>query len=570
MKFCINCGESVLEQARFCRSCGTSLIPNPITSSQSANNNPPSFKKTFLNSDRTPKPTDRDITRTNMKAVLLSPQTADAISHTIFVVSADFAVEMQSICNSLGLNCAGILYDSNPSQIIKKCQDKLRNSTAGTIKYVCIIGNWNEVPPAEIQNTMLDDGDDFCLTDALYGSRQDFDCEDPFSAIPEIPVGRIPVSDREVVCRVITQSPDFSSRDNAFLFGVTADCWSEATHDIILSFPNLPPGAPHFLEPSTKDSIPRSAMLCSPVWDEKALGRTIGGKVQNPFQIILFNVHGGADDPEWVGEGKRYQYVRIFSPRTINNYNSALIVSEACYGGAIGYDEISIVEHFFLNGGNSFVGSSTIAYGSPSPPICAADLIAKHYIKGLYNKLTLGESLIQAKMVTISDDYMALEEGLKTILSFNLFGAPWQTLIRTSSQPPDSFQIRPPVTSSVLDRIRGDMSSSSQTNERSSLYDIRESYRRRLPERTRQFMIEKENLLKKIHEFQDFSKIEKTVKSWGGRLEDTSLNFIKAGEKEGYRLFCPSSTENNSNRILVLLLDNSGRINKTILSKGSL
>lgn len=570
MKYCHHCGESLAEQVRFCRNCGTPLTTSAKSSSQSMNKSHSSFSNIPSFPAHKHKSVVRDIPRTFRKTISLSPQISDAIIHTIFVVSANFAKEMQKICISLGLDCSKIIYDSNPSQIIKKCQDTLKKSVDGSIKYVCIIGNWDEVPPSEIPNTMLDDGDDFCLTDAFYGSKENFDSEDPFTAIPEFPVGRIPLSDSDVIYRILTHSPVLSTEENAFLFGVTADCWSEATHDIISSFPNLPPGAPLFIEPSSKGSISRSAMLCSPVWDEKTLGKTIGEKIQNESQIILFNVHGSADDPEWVGEGERYEYVHVFSPGTIPNYNSALIVSEACYGGAIDYDEMSIVEHFFLNGGCSFVGSSTIAYGSPSPPICAADLLAKYYINGLYQGLTQGVALNQAKLEAISDDYMAIEEGLKTILSFNLFGAPWQSLTKRGSTLTDPTQVSSPGNSSILDRIRANLNSNARALPQNSLHNIRESYRRRLPERSRQFIIEKENLLNMIREFHDFTKIESSVKSWGGRIEDINLKFIKAGEKEGYRLFCRGSGGKKSHQALILLLDQSGQIKKTIMSKGDI
>lgn len=388
MNYCDNCGEGSADTARFCRNCGLPLSTNTITSSQSLNRNQNLSHIAFPSSEHQPDIVIRNITNINTKTTQLSQQSADAISHTIFVVSAGFAAEMQDIFNSLRVNCAGIVYDSDPTLVIRKCHDKIRKCPDGTIRYVCIVGNWDEIPPTEIQNTMLDDGDAVCFTDALYGSTDEFNYDDPFTAIPVLPVGRIPVANRDVVYRMLTQSPALSPKDNAFLFGVTADCWSDATLDIISTFPNLPHDVPQFLEPLTKDFIPRSTVLCSPAWDEDTLRETIGGEIRSQYQVILFNVHGGIDDPVWVGEGHRHQYVHIFSPGTIKQYNSSIIVSEACYGGAIDYDGISIVEHFFLNGGSSFVGSSTIAYGSPSPPICGADLIAKHYIKGLYALLS--------------------------------------------------------------------------------------------------------------------------------------------------------------------------------------
>jgi hypothetical protein len=132
------------------------------------------------------------------------------------------------------------------------------------------------------------------------------------------------------------------------------------------------------------------------------------------------------------GESEDGDYVEIFQPGTVSDFNSALLLTEACYGGAMFYDSPSIVEHFFANGGNSFVGSSTIAYGARATPITAADLIAKHYIASLYAGLSQGESLKLAKLEALTEDPLSMEYGLKTVLSFNLFGAPWQTLTRSN------------------------------------------------------------------------------------------------------------------------------------------
>jgi hypothetical protein len=155
------------------------------------------------------------------------------------------------------------------------------------------------------------------------------------------------------------------------------------------------------------------------------------------------------------------------------------------------------------------VGSSTIAYGARATPITAADLIAKHYIASLYAGLSQGESLKLAKLEALSEDPLSMEYGLKTVLSFNLFGSPWQTLTRLNTSPilnttVQSIPTRP--AGSVLNRIRGNLQAPPPTKS-NAINKIRDEYRARLPPRNRQFMIETDEILSKLREFQDYSKL---------------------------------------------------------------
>lgn len=236
------------------------------------------------------------------------------------------------------------------------------------------------------------------------------------------------------------------------------------------------------------------------------------------------------------------------------------------------YDSPSIVEQFFQNGGHSFVGSSTIAYGAPTTPISAADLIAKHYVKGLYEGLSQGVALTVAKLEALSEDPLSVEVGLKTALSFNLFGAPWQTLVSTAAALSPSVTAADSLgrpTGSVLNRVRGNLAAPSASNS-ATVEKFRDQYRARLPQRNRQFMLEREDLLAKLGEFPDFPKISETVRAWGGNLEEGRLDYVSAGEATGYRLFCHSKPTRKSKRTLILSINNSGQLIKTVASKGEI
>ena len=537
---CNQCDSPVKIDARFCSNCGKPFVKDATS---------------IINRE-------------------LSQSYLMAIKCTLFIIPSNFNSEFESIATQLKIQTPEVVFDNDPSKLIGKAKKILVDAPANRFKYICIIGGWDEVPPIYVKNDFIDDGDDYCITDSLYGATEDFNHEDPFTAVPDIPVGRIPVANKEIIIRLLTQEPNLNKSKNLFHFGVTAECWKSATHEIVSSFSNLPAGFPIEIPVDYENSqIDKSTILSSPDWSEPNLKNSFGSGPLEPFSILLFNVHGGADDPNWVGEGEN-GYVHIFSPNTISNFNSAFLVSEACYGGAMSYETKSIVEQFFNNGGNSFVGSSTIAYGAPSKPISAADLIAKHYINGLYEGLSQGDSIMKAKYEALSEDPLSIEVGLKTVLSFNLYGIPWMTIeasyeasqVNQSSVQEESQK---PPSNSVLERIRSNRSS--LTNRSSNISDkFRDQYRSRLPARNLRFVLEKEDLLIKIRQFRDYSKIRNLVTAWGGDFQDSKLDCVRAGGEEGYRLYSQTKSLNKSKRILILSINNNGQLVKTLSSKGIL
>jgi len=572
MEQCQFCGGTLGAKVRFCSNCG-----KPVTANSATNVSTPQLGSVISGESKIkakPSLTDHD-NRTRQPASTFkkpNPMSMDAIQRTVFVVPENFLSSMREILGEFGVQAAGIVHSPDPSLLLDLSQKFIRNAAQGVVQYFCIIGNWTEVPPSNVPNDFLMyDGDEFCQTDALYGATEGFNSENPFTAIPEITVGRIPLADRNIVQRVLSNDPVVPVTRNSFQYGVTAQCWEVASKEIISSFPNLDGGAHSGILPEKIETLPKSAILSSPEWTEEHLRQVASPGPSEPYGLIFFNVHGGADEPQWVGESEDGDYVEIFQPGTVTDFNSALLLTEACYGGAMFYDSPSIVEHFFANGGNSFVGSSTIAYGARATPISAADLIAKHYIHSLYAGLSQGESLKVAKLEALTEDPHSVEYGLKTALSFNLFGAPWQTLTRSTTSPISTPTIpsspaRP--TGSVLNRVRGNLHAPTPT--KSDMIDkIRDQYRARLPPRNRQFMIEKDEILSKLREFRDFSLIIKEIDKWRGSLENAQMDFVSAGDSKAYRLFCQTSLTTKSKRTLILMIDSQGKLIKTIVSKGA-
>lgn len=571
MTRCQFCGGAMGANARFCSSCGKprseSITAKPAQTESK-------FGQDFgsLNAGSVGAHGSQHELRSNNKTVRPNVASVEAIRHTLFVLPEHFSESFQSILLTFQIEPAGIIYSSAGACVVDRCQQILRDSSVGKFRYVCIIGNWHEVPPLNVVNDFgMDDGDEYCQSDAFFGSTHPFNSSEPFSAIPEIPVGRIPVADRDIVLRVLGNDPGISPTRNLFQFGVTAKCWEIASKEIVSSFPNMSAGVPHEALPQDIRNLPKSAMICSPEWTEFDFRRAAGSGPSDPFGLMYFNVHGGADEPQWVGEGENGDYVRIFEPSTIEDFKSAILVTEACYGGALSYASPSIVETFFMKGGHSFVGSSTIAYGARATPISAADLIAKHYVLGLYHGLTQGEALKIAKLEALAEDPLSLECGFKTVLSFNLFGAPWQRLVRTSdSSIATSSTSQRPMGSSVLDRVRAGLQKP-RTTEGSFVSEIRDKYRSRLPERDRQFLIQSSEILTKLREFKDFSRIMEVVSQSGSSLEDLKLDFVSAGagSVKGYRLICSVNKSSKRKSTLILITDSLGKLTKTLVSKGS-
>lgn len=568
MSQCNFCNAILGPKARFCSACG-----GPVSELSATSHVAPKFACEPVSDASVMSATKQSNSKfeslTYKKLVKPNAVSIGAIRQTLFVLPEYFSDSLEKILKTFEAEAAGIVCSSNGSCVVDRCQQVIKNDQDGSIKYVCIIGNWHDVPPLNVPNDFgLNDGDAFCQSDAFFGATQAFNPEDPFTAIPEIPVGRIPIADLDIVQRVLGSDPEVAPTRNVFQFGVTAQCWEVASKEIVSSFPNLVAGGPNALLPQEVKSLPKAVLISSPQWTEHEFRLAVSSGPADPFGLIYFNVHGGADEPQWVGEGESGEYVHIFEPGTVVDFNSALLVSEACYGGALSYDSPSIVEHFFASRGHSFVGSSTIAYGAKATPISAADLIAKHYVLGLYGGLTNGDALKLAKMEVLAEDPLSLEYAFKTVLSFNLFGAPWQTLVRHSM----ATTLTQPVTGrptggSVLNRVRANLQSPAPSSS-STLNRIREEYRSRLPSRNRQFIVQSSEILTKLREFKDFSRIMEEVSKWGARLDDLKLDFVSAGNAQGYRLICPVNEPKKSKSTLILITDSNGQLTKTLVSKG--
>lgn len=564
MAFCTSCGTQVQAGGKFCVNCGAPIASlSPVTA--------PIAKALPQASNSLPS------ALASAQRRVLKPDVRVALASTIFVVPQHWLSALEKLLNSVAATPLDIVITSYQDERKETRQigtDRMQRQVSASLrshasraKYVCLIGLWSDIPPYQFKNPAANlggggDSDSHCLTDAPYGCIRAVNSA--ADAIPDVPVGRIPSLNPEVVASSLFDAPEWRDAKSAFLFGVTAECWTDATREIVKRFVGGN-AAPNLVEPHV--GIRPQSILTSPDWGIEELEGNISSATIEKGSVLLFNVHGCADEPGWYGEGLFGNGVRIFEPGVITSFNDSVLLTEACYGGAMGYDSESVVEHFFENGGKAFVGCSVIAYGSPYANICCADILALECLQAMKNGETLGHALTLAKYEVLVSDPRAQAMNDKTVLSFNLFGAPWHRLKQAA---PASFASSLPERSSgsAIDRVRARLGgSSNEPNENSSLSQIRENYLSRLKMPQRQFMLSQAEARSTMLRFANSGQAQESLSQWGIDIDDCDLEFFSFDDFEGYQL-SGHSKRADSSRIVSLTLDGSGNVLRTMTSKG--
>lgn len=533
MPFCSSCGKSIPTSAKFCSSCGAAQAPTKAT-----------------------------ITAAHNSKKIVSASIRQAISKTLFVVPQIILKGLNELLDKNGAPPFRIVSDADTTAIQNRARDQLKKN-ASSIQFVCIIGLWSDVPPFEIENPAQSwqDIDSHCLSDAPFGCIEDV--SDAYSCVPDIPVGRIPSTNLAIISEALFVPPAKNEVADLFMFGVTALCWSEASDSIISRFLGQRSKNNLIQAPVPKLIDTEISLLTSPGWSDDELGAAVKKTGVKESAVILFNVHGGPDDTGWVGEDLDRNYVSIFKPGTIDRFNSAVMFTEACYGGAMGYDSQSVVEHFFENGGKAFVGCSVIAYGSPNSNISGADVLALNFLLSLKNGSNFGEALTKGKLEVLVDDPMCSEVSAKTVMSFNLFGAPWHQLKESLTVRADLPSSR---AESALDRIRNRMKSTEDTDQLSKLGSIRQQYQNRLPQARKKFLLSKQEILSHLNQFKNKAEISYEFERWGASIDDIEMQYLSFDDVEGFQLIGHTKTRNDE-RIVLLITDKLGNLQKTLTSK---
>ena len=542
MTYCVSCGQALAQAASFCTNCGAKALPSEAVSSVSS----------VSRSSTVPAP-----------ILHASAAARTAVSRTLFVLPTGFVRPFSALMDKHLASPLALVADDNPVQLQSKVRIALKRLLAsGEVKYVCVLGNWADVPAFRVRNPCVKSDVDECLTDALYGCVEPYDPDHEdsiFSVITAVPVGRIPTLELEVVASALLEAHHPLDPVQAFAFGVSAKHCLESVQAIVSQFTDMS-GKASLVSESAMESVALSGVLCSPAWSEHDLRGANKGLQLKEGAVLLFKVHGSPEETSWYGKDT-VEYTKIFSPDTIADFRHAVLVTEACHGGALGYDEPSIVEKFFLNGGKAFVGSSVIVYGNDFDPVAAGDLIALHFLKGLRLGLNFGDALNHAKAeaICVAPSY-ADDITRMAVMSFNLFGAPWHAM-QVATAPP----VRPVRSDriSVLDRVRSGRTGAPESPT-GALEVIRQRYRSHLPVAQRLFLVQQDNILKQVTQFKDFGKIETFLSDMQVMLDDCELEILDFSDESFHRL-----SGGNASQMFMLVMDKHGQLINTFTTIGT-
>ena len=551
MSFCTNCGKPLLSAGMRCLHC------NPRTSLAER-------RAGGLYSNATAN-----------RSFSVSASARIAISQALLVVPPNLASDIRLGLEKHNIKPLELLVVDTPTSAQEQAQQASRRlQSQHRLKFICLIGDWQQIPPFKVVNPSQQcaHSDPFCITDGLYGCIEPWTPTDIFSAVPSVPVGRIPSSNAAVILQTLLEAPATTDPAKSFAFGVSADYWSEATQAIVGQFTNSVQKTRIISGPQESD-FPKAGILASPDWSEDDLRTELSNTSLPAGAVLLFNVHGSPDEAVWVGDGDE-GCPEILRNDTIQSFNQSILLTEACYGGALGYDEPSIAESFFDHGGKAFVGCSVIAWGSvnasltgsPTQNLCGADLIALHFFKALQQGKNLGDALTSAKLATISGHPEEDQIAQKTVLSFNLFGAPWHALKTTSSlyRPPH----RQEQNGSILDQIRNRRTEETADDLNDSLQSIRDSYRQRLPNPSQWFLIESQEALARLNQFKDKSKIDAFLSTMHVSFDECDFETLQLNDDIFFRIAGKSVKHSNAVHQFMLVMDQAGQLTKTLTTKG--
>ncbi len=310
----------------------------------------------------------------------------------------------------------------------------LQDSLHAPLSAVLLIGGDKVIPFVRLPNT-VPDGDLEIPSDLPYG------CDHPAQVSPRRVVARLPDggSAEALIAQIDAMLARHSRRSNAAqrrwpwartsmppasARGYSAAAWRAASA-AVLAHAGL-----EDLELPT----------CPPIEGDQAI-RTL-----TPAALLYCNLHGAIGSANWYGQPEEsipassVQRPIAFTPIALARaqLSGTILVSEACYGMELGARTIeqSIPLTHLRHGGAACIGTTVNAYGTPAPPLVAADLLAAALLRGLAHGLTVGDALQAARAVVVQE--MEQRQGyldeidLKTLHSFVLYGDPWAT---ASSSP---------------------------------------------------------------------------------------------------------------------------------------
>lgn len=403
-RFCEDCGAPLEPGVAFCENCGAKIAAPETTSAKSAMQSAlrPSLSAA-LHAAASPAASasaagEQGIIYTNLN--LLCAQTGaekSAVTGAINSFIADAAARGVSYTLlDVSTRFADAATVAGHVAVIRGVVEKTH------AKYLFILGSNTVVPSMVWANEASDQSSDKDVaSDLPYAT---LDTASPFGGQQynfddTLRTGRLPNVDLAAYFANLKAGCGTAKAVNSF--AMSAEVWQEETRDIY-------------------KSISKGAVLTSP----ECTRAEAAGKIPAQTNVFLFNLHGNDRTEFWYGQ-RSSSYPEAVEPGSFGHIAQPYFIAvEACYGAA--YEGRPAEKSVLLSalGGKciSFLGSSRIAFGTPSAPGCCADVICCEHLKNLCAGMTAGDSLALARKSLMKGDCDA--ETIKTLAEFSLYGDP--------------------------------------------------------------------------------------------------------------------------------------------------
>lgn len=297
--------------------------------------------------------------------------------------------------------------------------------------YLFILGDHTAVP-SQVWRNDGDNCDTNILSDLPYIT---LDADSPWSGVIfdfsyAVPAGRVPTSAENHFSEAVTYLNFMAERsvaDKAKSFAYSTASWEATSRS---AFGHLSPN----MELSPPCTISRQ--------QAGRAGYRVFGGIDNSYNLLCFNLHGGSTTNLWIGESApnsrgdtttTVAFHPSYFPETPGGY---VVCSEACYGAnpiIAKSGEPSALLHAMTNGCVGFVGSTRVAWGTGNGSLFAADVVAAYFTRGTAKGMPLGDAYLDCLQVLVSDENGPDEKEIKTLAEFALYGDPSATLTRSAS-----------------------------------------------------------------------------------------------------------------------------------------
>lgn len=425
--YCEECGTYLEDNVRFCEECGTPIVQETDKNTNSLNSdiieqklvelideNWNNVYRDFVNNTNK----DLGIIITNLKK--LSSQLNCSKEALLEVISSYI-----SYCNKNHVAYCFVDVDnqkissSNSTSVdnVVSILEKLCNISRP--RYLFILGNEDVINVAVWKNHS-GDSDKNVTSDLVYSTLVKSSpwegCR--FSFDKNIRVGRLPSYDGESLEKFcsyfINTMQVYNSFDKLVSYGLSAKVWkSESDYEFKNISKSRTDSSPNVNKEIVEKQIPQDA------------------------NILFFNLHGSNQTKYWYGQ-EYLTYPEAFEPKNLSIITKPFFLGvEACYGANyIGNNDEknSIVIKAMQSGCVGFLGSSKIAYGTPSPTGSCADFVVGEFLKQIVNGKTSGDAYILGLKRLVKETKSFSDAEIKTLAEFSLYGDPAQSINFTKNE----------------------------------------------------------------------------------------------------------------------------------------